>query len=66
MVLPSSSLMSFEARRQTSLKAILTRSILANGEGIDVISFLALAPSGSSIVSLAVDVYGKAGFSFQP
>ena len=66
IVLPSNSLTSRDALRHTSLKAVFTRSILAKGEGMDVISFLALAPSGSSMVSRALELYGKAGFSFQP
>ena len=64
MVLPSNSLISRVALRHTSLKAVFTRSILANGDGIEVISFFALAPSGSSIVSLALELYGNAGLSF--
>jgi hypothetical protein len=47
------------------LNALFIKSILAKGEGMEVISFFAEAPSGSSIVPKAVDVYGKAGLSFQ-
>ena len=50
---------------QTSLYALFTKSIRANGEGMEVISFRADAPSGSSIVPNAVEVKGKAGLSFQ-
>lgn len=50
---------------QTSLKAVFIKSIRANGDGIEVISWRADAPSGSSMVSRLAELYGNAGLLFQ-